>query len=89
MGKTFRFYSIRRIFFFLKNFQTFIYMVFELRPFNESQKKEVQGFWGQIECRHCILYPLWLGPSFPNDAEILRLRVDLGLNQILNWLEEC
>ena len=89
MGKTFRFYSIRRIFFFFKNFQSFIYMVFELRSFNESQKKEVQGFWGQIECRYCILYPLWLGPSFPNDAEILRLRVDLGLNQILNWLEEC
>ena len=40
-------------------------------------------------CRHCILYPLWLGPSFPNDARTLRPKTSLDLNQILNWLEEC
>ena len=39
-------------------------------------------------CRHCILYPLQLGPPFPNDAKILRTKFDLGPNQIINWLEE-
>ena len=29
--------------------------------------------------RHLILYPLRLGPPFPNDAEILRLKVGLGI----------
>ena len=33
-------------------------------------------------CRHRILYPLWLGPPFPNDARILKPKVGLGLNQI-------
>ena len=28
------------------------------------------------KCRHCILYLLRLGPLFPNDAEILRPKVD-------------
>ena len=40
-------------------------------------------------CRHCILYPLWHGPPFPNDAQALRPNASLGLNQISNWLEEC
>ena len=40
-------------------------------------------------CRHCILYPLRLGPPFPNDAKILRTKFDLGPNQIINWLERC
>ena len=35
-------------------------------------------------CRHRILYPLRLEPSFPNDAEILKPKVDLGPNQITN-----
>ena len=40
-------------------------------------------------CRYRILYPLWLGPPFPNDDEILRPKVGLGPNQMLNWLEKC
>ena len=40
-------------------------------------------------CRHCILYPLRLGPLFPNAAEILRPKVGLGPNQITNSLERC
>ena len=39
--------------------------------------------------RHCILYLLRLGPLFPNDAEILRLKGRLGLNQITNQLGRC
>ena len=35
-------------------------------------------------CRHRILYPLQLELLFPNDSEILRPNVGLGLNQILN-----
>ena len=35
-------------------------------------------------CRHNILYPLGLGLSFPNDAEILRPKVGLWFNQITN-----
>ena len=31
-------------------------------------------------CRHRILYSLRLGPSFPNDAKILRSKVSLGSN---------
>ena len=31
-------------------------------------------------CRNHILYPLRLGPLFPNDAEILRPKVGLGPN---------
>ena len=31
-------------------------------------------------CRHRILYPLQLEPSFPNDAEILKPKVGLGPN---------
>ena len=34
--------------------------------------------------RHHFLYPLRLGPPFPNDVEILRTRVGLGPNQMLN-----
>ena len=34
--------------------------------------------------RHHILYPLQLVPPLPNDAEILRPKVGLELNQILN-----
>ena len=35
-------------------------------------------------CRHRILYPLQLGPPFPNDVEILKSKVGLGPNQMLN-----
>ena len=35
-------------------------------------------------CRHRILYHLRLGPSFLNDTEILRPKVGLGPNQMLN-----
>ena len=34
--------------------------------------------------RHRILYPLQLGPPFPNDVEILRSKISLGPNQMLN-----
>ena len=34
--------------------------------------------------RQHILYPLRLGPYFPNDAESLRPKVSLGPNQMLN-----
>ena len=37
-----------------------------------------------VFCRHRILYPLRLGPSFPNDAQIPRSKVGLGPNQMLN-----
>ena len=40
-------------------------------------------------CRNRILYPLWLGPPFPNDAQALRPNASLEPNQISNWLEEC
>ena len=39
-------------------------------------------------CRHCILYPLQLGPPFLNDGKILKPKVNIGLDQIINWLEE-
>ena len=38
--------------------------------------------------RYCILYPLRLGPPFPNDGKILKPKVGLGPDQIINWLEE-
>ena len=31
-------------------------------------------------CRHRILYPLQLGPPFPNDVGILKAKVGLGLD---------
>ena len=31
-------------------------------------------------CKHCILYPLRLGPLFPNDACTLRLKTSLEPN---------
>ena len=34
-------------------------------------------------CRHHILYPLQLGLPFPNDIEIIRLKVGLGPNYFL------
>ena len=34
--------------------------------------------------KHHILYPLQLGSSFPNDGKILRPKVGLGPNKILN-----
>ena len=34
--------------------------------------------------RHRILYSLQLGPPFPNDVEILRSKIRLGPNQMLN-----
>ena len=40
-----------------------------------NQKRDV--------CRCYILYPLRLGPPFPNDAKILRPKVGLGPNQML------
>ena len=43
----------------------------------------------RVQCKHRILYSLWLGPLFPNDVEILRLKVGLGPDQMLNWLEKC
>ena len=33
-------------------------------------------------CRHRILYPLQLGPPFPNNVEILQVKVGIGLSQI-------
>ena len=33
-------------------------------------------------CRHYILYPLLLGPLFPNDVKTLRPKVGLGRNQM-------
>ena len=33
-------------------------------------------------CRHRILYPLRLGPPFPNDGKILKPKVGLGFGQI-------
>ena len=33
-----------------------------------------------VRCRHRILYPIQLGPLFPNDAEILILKVGLAPN---------
>ena len=38
----------------------------------------------RLVCRHYILYPLQLGPLFPNDAEILNPKVGFGLVQIEN-----
>ena len=35
-------------------------------------------------CIHHILYPLQLGPLFPNDAQTLRPKVSLESNHILN-----
>ena len=35
-------------------------------------------------CRHCILYPLRLGPLFPNNAQTLKPKTSLKPNQILN-----
>ena len=35
-------------------------------------------------CKHRILYPLRLRPPFPNNAEILRPKVGLRPNQMLN-----
>ena len=35
-------------------------------------------------CRHCILYPLRLGPPFPNDARNLRPKASLEPNLTLN-----
>ena len=35
-------------------------------------------------CRHRILYPLRLEPSFPNDTRTLRPKASLESNQILN-----
>ena len=35
-------------------------------------------------CRHHILYPLQLGPLFPNDARTLRPKASLEPNQISN-----
>ena len=32
--------------------------------------------------RHCILYPLWLRPLFPNDGSTLKPKVGLGPNQM-------
>ena len=34
--------------------------------------------------RYCILYPLRLGPPFPNDGKILKPKVGLGPDQIIN-----
>ena len=34
--------------------------------------------------RHCIFYPLQLGPSFPNDNRTLRPKTSLESNQISN-----
>ena len=42
------------------------------------------NLYGVWEYRYCILYPLRLRPPFPNDVEILRPKVGLGPNQILN-----
>ena len=43
-----------------------------------------------LECchKHHILYPLWLGPLFSKDGEILKPKVGLGHDQIINWLKE-
>ena len=38
--------------------------------------------------RHHIFYPIRLRPSFPNDGKILKPKVGLGPDQIINWLKE-
>ena len=47
-----------------------------LKPLVEQTMKGV--------CRHHILYPLQLGPPFPNNTRTLRPKVNLEPNQILN-----
>ena len=37
---------------------------------------------GKSICRDCILYPLQLGPPFPNDVGILKPKVGLRPDQI-------
>ena len=48
-------------------------------------KKKFGTKWDYVmilmsHCKHCILYPLRLEPSFSNDAEILRAKVGLWSN---------
>ena len=38
--------------------------------------------WIVSKCRHCILYPLQLGPPFSNDGSTLKPKVGLGPNQM-------
>ena len=47
---------------------------------------ECQASFDRIKryCRQHILYPLQLEHLFPNDAEILKPKVGLGPNQMLN-----
>jgi len=40
-------------------------------------------------CRHRILYPLRIGPLFPNDVGILKPKVSLGPNRIEIDLRKC
>ena len=54
-----------------------------------EQSWKNKGEVANAHCRHCILYPLRLGLSFPNDVQILRHKVGLVPNQMLNWLERC
>ena len=39
-------------------------------------------------CKHCILYPLQLGPPFLNDDSTLKPKVSLGTNQMKNDLRK-
>ena len=45
-------------------------------------KKSSNGIWLKQYCRHCILYPLRLRPSFPNDIRTLKSEVGLRPNQM-------
>ena len=56
-----------------QNFLSLILLI--LLPKLMNQKRDI--------CRCYILYPLRLGPPFPNDAKILRPKVGLGPNQML------
>ena len=56
-----------------QNFLSLILLILLSKLMN--QKRDI--------CRCYILYPLRLGPPFPNDAKILRPKVGLGPNQML------
>ena len=55
---------------------------FQIKSY-KADKNDFQ-FLNMCQCRHCILYPLQLESPFPNDTKILRLKVGLGPNQMLN-----
>ena len=64
------------------------YQMWNIDKLNKLRNMSIKIGKKQYTCRHRILSHLRLEPSFPNDVEILRPKVGLELNQILNWLEE-